>query len=73
MKVYVITLFSLLIIGLSSCAQRVASPSTNRVVIKNRPTVYKVVKVKGKRYYFWNGNHYRKTKNGYVLVRFYDN
>ncbi|AUP79336.1 hypothetical protein C1H87_11705 [Flavivirga eckloniae] len=57
--------------SLTSCATRthvVTKP--NRVtVVKTAPKHYKIVNVRGKRYYFWNGNHYRKTRRGYVLVR----
>jgi hypothetical protein len=68
----------LLILGLgtfllSSCATRVVTPapvaSTKVVVVKKAPRNHKVVVVKGKRYYTWNGKHYRKTRNGYVLVK----
>lgn len=68
----------LIILGLScymlaftSCATRVvtAAPATKVVVIQKVPAKHKVVVVKGKRYYAWNGNHYRKTRRGYVLVK----
>jgi len=66
----------LLIIGiafamsLTSCATRVAvktSPSVK--VVKVAPKHHKIVVVKGKRYYFWNGHHYRRTTKGYVFVK----
>ncbi|MFI1744796.1 DUF6515 family protein [Thalassobellus sediminis] len=56
-------------INLSSCATRVVTRPANVTVVKTAPRHYKVVKVKGKRYYFWNGNHYKKTRKGYVIVR----
>ncbi|MBT8263652.1 MAG: hypothetical protein KJO05_12565 [Bacteroidia bacterium] len=68
----------LLILGLgafllTSCATRVVTTtpaaSSKVVVIKKAPRNHKVVVVNGKRYYRWNGNHYRKTRNGYVLVK----
>ncbi|WP_299121127.1 DUF6515 family protein [uncultured Winogradskyella sp.] len=57
-------------LSFNSCASRVVitQPSTVTVV-KKLPRNYKVVRVKGKRYYFFNGNHYRKTRKGYVIVR----
>ncbi|MFI1772685.1 DUF6515 family protein [Thalassobellus citreus] len=57
------------IISLSSCATRVVTRPAHVTVVKTAPRHYKTVKVKGKRYYFWNGNHYRKTRNGYVIAR----
>lgn len=66
-------LFLLLCVAfLTSCARRVvvAEPATtNVVVVKTLPKQYRVVRVKGKRYYRWNGTHYRKTRRGYVAVR----
>ncbi|TGV03874.1 hypothetical protein EM932_05060 [Flavivirga rizhaonensis] len=58
--------------SLSSCVTRtrvVTKPATQVTVVKKAPRHYKIVKVKGKRYYFWNGNHYKKTRSGYVVVR----
>jgi YHS domain-containing protein len=66
----VYTLVFVFAFSLSSCARRVvvAQPASITIV-KKLPRQYKVVRVKGKRYYFFNGNHYRKTRNGYVVVR----
>lgn len=53
---------------MSSCATR--QPTYKRVtVIKVAPKGHKIVSVKGKRYYKWNNTHYRKTRNGYVIVK----
>jgi hypothetical protein len=69
---------SLLIFGLcaflfSSCATRVVTPvpvtSAKVVVVKKAPRNHRVIVVKGKRYYTWNANYYRKTGRGYVLVK----
>ncbi|APY08523.1 hypothetical protein BWZ20_09520 [Winogradskyella sp. J14-2] len=70
MKYLVYALVLVFALNLSSCARRVvvAQPASVTVV-KKLPRQYKVVRVKGKRYYFFNGNHYRKTRNGFVLVR----
>ena len=71
MRTFVILLFTIGLMSLSSCATRVVKrPVTTSVtVVKTPPRNYKIVKVKGKRYYFWNGKHYRKTRKGYVFVR----
>ena len=54
-----------------SCARRVvhvqAQPKV--IVVKKAPKHHKIVVVKGKRYYYWNGQHYRKTRNGYIVAR----
>lgn len=56
---------------MTSCATRVVhrSNSNKVVVVKTPPKNHKVVVVKGQRYYSWNGNHYKKTTRGYVMVR----
>lgn len=57
-------------LNFSSCARRVVTTQPNTVtVIKKLPRKYKVVRVNGKRYYFFNGKHYRKTRRGFVVVR----
>ena len=53
----------------TSCAARIAVQSPHIKVVKMAPKHHKIVIVKGKRYYFWNGRHYKKTKKGYVVVR----
>ena len=53
----------------TSCATRVAVQSPNVKVVKIAPKYHKIVVVKGKRYYFWNGRHYKKTRKGYVIVK----
>lgn len=56
---------------LTSCATRVVhrTPSNKTVVVKTAPKNHQLVVVKGQRYYKWNGNHYKKTSRGYLLVR----
>lgn len=57
--------------SLTSCATHVAvrpAPATVKVV-KVAPKHHKVVVIKGKRYYYWNGKHHRKTAKGYVVVK----
>lgn len=42
----------------------------NKVVyIKHAPKNHKVIAIKGKRYYYWNGKHHHKTKKGFMVVR----
>ncbi|WP_426431818.1 DUF6515 family protein [Winogradskyella sp. HB-48] len=70
MRFLVYTLVFVFSLSLSSCARRVvvAQPASVTIV-KKLPRQYKVVRVKGKRYYYFNGNHYRKTRSGFVLVK----
>ncbi len=71
MRYLVYALVIVFALSFSSCASRVVvkQPATTVTVVKKLPRHYKVVRVKGKRYYFFNGNHYRKTRRGYVFVR----
>jgi hypothetical protein len=70
MKYLVYTLVFVFALSFTSCATRVVVKQPASVtVVKKLPRQYKVVRVKGKRYYFFNGKHYRKTRNGYVIVR----
>jgi Family of unknown function (DUF6515) len=70
MRYLIYTLVFVFALSFSSCASRVVVRQPASVtVVKKLPRQYKVVRVKGKRYYFFNGKHYRKTRNGYVIVR----
>ncbi|MTE27247.1 DUF6515 family protein [Winogradskyella ouciana] len=70
MKYLVYTLVFVFALSLNSCASRVVVKQPASVtVVKKLPRHYKVVRVKGKRYYFFNGKHYQKTRRGYVVVR----
>ncbi|MBC3758447.1 hypothetical protein H7U19_08535 [Hyunsoonleella sp. SJ7] len=69
MRTFVILLSAICMMSVSSCATRVVTRPASVTVVKTPPRNYKVVTVKGKRYYFWNGKHYRKTRRGYVFVR----
>ncbi len=53
----------------TSCASRVVVTAPRTKVIKVAPKHHKVVIVKGKRYYYWNGRHYKKPNKGYVIVK----
>lgn len=55
-------------LSLTSCATRVVTTPAEVTVVK-RPTKYKIVKVRGNRYYVWNGRYHKKTRKGYVIVR----
>ena len=57
---------------LTSCATRVVTttrPSQKVVVVKTPPKNYRVVRVNGQRYYYWNNTYHRKTARGYTVVR----
>ncbi len=56
-------------ITFTSCATRVVVQPSNVKVIKVAPKHHKIIVIKGKRYYFWNGRHYKRTKRGYVIVK----
>lgn len=54
----------------TGCASRVVVTQPNKVtVVKTRPKTYKIVKVKGHRYYYFNGRYHKKTRKGYVVVK----
>ena len=69
MRTSLILLFAICTMALTSCATRVVTHPNTVTVVKTPPANYKIVKVRGRHYYFWNGNHYRKTRRGYVIVR----
>ena len=71
MRTFLILFSAFCFISLSSCAAHVSRRPANVTVIKTAPKHYKIVKVKGKKYYFWNGKHYKKTRRGYFVVRVY--
>ncbi|MBT8273192.1 MAG: hypothetical protein KJO77_05260 [Bacteroidia bacterium] len=57
-------------LSLSSCATHVAvRPAPHVKVVKVAPKHHKIVVVKGKRYYYWNGRHHKKTAKGFVVVK----
>ena len=63
-----IILFSVLLLLFStSCATRVVTRPAKVTVVKTAPKHYKIVKINGKRYYFWNGNHYKKPEKDMLL------
>lgn len=68
--IYTITLV-LFTISSTSCVTRVHRKSAYKTatVVRIAPKGYKVIYVKGSKYYKWNNKHYRKTKRGFVVVR----
>ncbi|WP_411893920.1 DUF6515 family protein [Winogradskyella sp. A2] len=70
MRYLVYTLVFVFALSTTSCARQVVvkQPATVTVV-KKLPRQYKIVLVNGKRYYFFNGRHHRKTRGGFVVVR----
>ena len=70
MKKLVIVFFGCMLLSLgSSCVVHTRPAHRHAVVIKKAPRHHKVVVIKGQRYYTWNGNYYKKTRRGYVVVR----
>lgn len=70
MRAYILIFGIVILFSSTSCVSRVAvRPAYKTTIVKVAPKHHKIVVVKGKRYYFWNGKHYRKTKKGYVFVR----
>lgn len=69
MRLLILIIGITLIFSTTSCVSQVAVRPAHTNVVKVAPKNHKIVTVKGKRYYFWNGKHYRKTKKGYIVVR----
>ncbi|MBT8260411.1 MAG: hypothetical protein HKO92_07225 [Flavobacteriaceae bacterium] len=69
MRHFIFILGFIFTLSLTSCATRVAVTAPHTTVVKVAPKHHKIVVVKGKRYYFWNGKHYKKTRRGYVVVK----
>ena len=70
MRYLIYTLVFVFALSFSSCASRVIVKQPASVtVVKKLPRQYKMVRVKGKRYYIFNGKHYKKSRKGYVVVR----
>ncbi|EDP70915.1 hypothetical protein FBALC1_00487 [Flavobacteriales bacterium ALC-1] len=70
MRYLVYTLVLVFVLSFNSCANRVVVKQPAKVtVVKKLPRQYKVVQLRGKRYYFFNGKHHRKTRKGFVVVR----
>jgi len=68
MKTLLYLLSLVFTLSLNSCVVHTRTAPAQVTIVK-RPATYKVVRVKGKRYYTWNGRYHKKTRNGYVVVR----
>ncbi len=69
-KFVLIVLGSVLLLVGNSCVVHTRPAANSRVVVvKKAPRNHKIVVVKGKRYYTWNGKYYQKTRKGYVVTR----
>ena len=55
-------------LSLTSCVVHTRTAPAQVTVVK-RPAKYKVVRVKGTRYYVWNGRYHKKTRKGYMVVK----
>ena len=68
MRTLLLILVFIFSLSFTSCVVHTRATPTKVIVVK-RPTKYKVISVKGSRYYVWNGRYHKKTKKGYVVVR----
>ena len=68
MRALLIVIRFMFVITFTSCATRVAVQSPKVNIVRVAPKHHKIVVVKGERYYFWNGRHYKKTRKGYIVV-----
>ena len=70
MRTFILIFGIVILFTTTSCVSRVTvRPAHTTTVVKVAPKHHKIVVVKGKRYYFWNGKHYRKTRKGYVFFK----
>lgn len=62
----------ILFFTLSSCTTRIATtaPYSEVVIVENLPKYHRVIIKKGTKYYYWNGNYYKKHRHGYLAVRY---
>jgi uncharacterized protein with PIN domain len=44
----------------TSCTSTIAVRPANATIVKVAPKHHKIVVVKGNRYYYWNGKHYKE-------------
>ena len=69
MRTLVLIFGIVIVFSTTSCVSRVAVRPAKTTIVKIAPKHHKIVVLKGKRYYFWNGRHYKKTRKGYVIVK----
>ncbi len=66
----VYTFVFVLVLSINSCAKRVTiAKSETPTVVTRLPRQHKVVRIKGRNYYYFNRKHYQKTRRSYVVVR----
>jgi len=55
----------------TSCSRRVVytQPAQKTVVITKAPRNSKIVVVNGRRYHFWGGRYYQRTRRGFVVAK----
>lgn len=67
---HILLLGTLSFLVTTSCATKVVTTAPDKaVIVKKAPQNHSVVYVNGKKYYRWKGNHYRKTRRGFVIVK----
>ena len=70
MRTFILIFGIIILFSTTSCVSRIAvRPPHAATIVKVAPKHHKIVVVKGKRYYSWNGKHYRKINKGYVFVK----
>jgi len=70
MRFLVYSLIVAFALNFNSCARGVVIKDSNGgTVVHKLPKRYDVIRVNGKRLYFFNGRHYKKTRRGYVVVK----
>ncbi len=70
MRILIVIVCVICALSTVSCATNVIeNPSSSVKVVKVAPNQHKVVIIKGKRYYYWNGRYHKRTKRGYVVVK----
>lgn len=69
MRTLLLLLSVFCVLSVTSCSTRVVARPNSVTIIKTPPKHYSIVKVRGNKYYFWNGKHFKKTQRGYVFVK----
>ncbi|WP_420379324.1 DUF6515 family protein [Gilvibacter sp.] len=69
MRPFLLAIIALLMFTISCARPVVVNAKPQVTVVKTAPKNHRIVVVRGQRYYTWNGKHYKKTRQGYVLVR----
>ena len=69
MRLSIFCLALVLALGATSCTTYVFAKTPEATAIRTAPKHHKIIVVKGNRYYFWNGKHFKKTRRGFVAVK----